>query len=176
MHLHRIHPARRLAAPVVFAAALAVGGAVQAGPAAPDLVITSFGLKSWGASCKPGAVVYNFQVTVKNQGTASWPVSQEPVVTITDIHPGVGDSWGVGSSVNYPLAPGQSTTILIQIPYYTAHPAHMWTAAPHPFKAMVNRDHAITESNYANNTAPAPVVWNGQRVIMMGAPVGCPKK
>jgi hypothetical protein len=177
MHHRRSKLALRAAVTAVLAsAALAAGVAAHAGPAAPDLVITAFGLKSWGSSCKPGAIVYTFQVTVKNQGTGTWPVSQEPAVTVSDLHPGVGDSWGVGASVNSPLAPGHSATLLIQVPYYSAHPSHMWTAAPHPFQATVNRNHAIVESNYANNIAPAPAVWNGQRVIMMGAPAGCPKK
>src|SRR5580704_17894458 len=63
-------------------AGLALGPAAMAQPmqqpgpgghkGLPDLVITQFGLSSWGKECRPGLVVFNFTMTVKNQGDATW--------------------------------------------------------------------------------------------------------
>ena len=166
---------RALLSGAVAAAALAAGGVSQAGPPQPDLVITQFGLKSWGG-CTPAKPVFTFQVTVRNQGKASWSATgPEATVLVSDLHPGVGQNWGSGVGFA-PLAPGQSTTISVPISYYSGNPSHMWKAAPHPFQAVVNSNHAIVESNYANNVAPGPATWNGQKVIMVGDPTGCPKK
>ncbi len=139
----------------------------------PDLVITAFGLKSWGA-CAPGKAVFTFSVTVKNQGNASWSGSVEPPVVVKDMHPGVLDAWGTGVGIAPPLKPGESKTILVPISYYSGNPKHMTANAPHPFQAVVNSNHIVDESDFTNNAGPGPATWNGIKVIMVGAPQGCP--
>jgi hypothetical protein len=139
----------------------------------PDLVITSFGLKSWG-TCAPGKTVFTFSVTVKNQGPASWTAGIEPVVVVKDMHPGVLDAWGTGIGIEPPIKPGESKTILVPISYYSGNPKHMTANAPHPFQAFVNSNHKVKESNYNNNAGPGPATWKGIKVIMVGAPQGCP--
>jgi hypothetical protein len=51
----------------------------------------------------------------------------------------------------------------------------MTLGQPHPFQATVNPNHVVQESNYTNNAGPGPAVWNGIRVIMVGAPEACKK-
>lgn len=146
----------------------------------PDLVITAFGLTSWG-TCAPGNTVFTFSVTVKNKGNASWSSGgQEPAVVVKDMHPGVLDAWGVGIGIDPPLQPGKSKTLVVAIPYYDADPTHMTAHAPHPFQAVVNPKHpgggySVVESNYANNAGPGPALWKGIRVIQVAGPKGCPQ-
>ena len=140
----------------------------------PDLVISSFGLSHWGV-CAPGKTVMTFQVTVKNQGAGAM-ASTDVVVWVHDLKTSPAQDWGTGQSEYYSLAPGQSHTYSVNIQYYgLGSPSFMTTGAPHPFQAVVNPKHLVTESNYANNLSPGPAVWNGQKVIMVGAPKGCPK-
>jgi hypothetical protein len=155
---------------------------VMAAGSKPDLVITHFGLKSWG-TCSTGQTVFTFSVTVKNQGNGTWPTSQNPALLVKDLHFGipVPDGWSVGIGLNPPLKPGESKTILVPISYYDADPAHMTTQAPHPFMAIVNRKkvdgtYVVEESNYANNAGPGPADWKGTKVILVDGPKGCAKK
>ncbi len=154
---------------------LLLGSVLFANPAQatpkPDLVITSFGLKSWGV-CAPGKTVFTFSVVVKNQGQASWSGSVEPPVVVKDLHPGVLDAWGTGIGIAPPLKPGESKKILVPISYYSGNPKHMAANAPHPFQAVVNSNHLVDESNFTNNASPGPATWNGIKVIMIGVPPG----
>ncbi len=146
----------------------AAGGGERAGK--PDLVITSFGLSSWG-SCQPGQTVFTFSVGVKNQGNASWS-GANPAVVVGDMHLPNPDDWGTGVGID-PLAPGETRQISVPIGYDAANPAHMTANAPHPFHATVNRNHVLVESDYANNEGPGPATWNGLKVVEVGAPEAC---
>src|SRR6266853_401443 len=126
--------------------------AVALSPAQPDLVITSFGLKSWG-TCAPNQTVFTFEVVVKNAGGATWS-SGEPAVVVKDMHPGVLDAWGTGLGIDPPLKPGESRMLSVPVSYYSANPSHMTSAAPHPFRASVNDNHVVLESNFSNNAGP----------------------
>lgn len=138
----------------------------------PDLVITSFGLVSWG-TCAPRETVFTFGVSVKNQGRASWS-GVEPAVFVTDIHPGLSAKWGASVNIHPPLKEGETKQILIPIPYYSANPRHMTTKVPHPFQATVNTNRVLNESNYKNNAGPGTVDWHGIKVIMV-TPSNCQK-
>jgi hypothetical protein len=138
----------------------------------PDLVITSFGLKSWGV-CAPGKPAFTFQVVVKNQGTAAL-AGQEVVVWVHDLKSPPFNAWDVGVGEVVTLKPGESHAFTAPISYYSYNPSFMTSGAPHPFQAVVNPKHTIAESNYANNDGPGPAVWSGQHVIMVAAPKGCP--
>ena len=158
-------------------AGLALGPAVTAQPmrqpgpgghkGVPDLVITQFGLSSWG-KCAPKEVLFNLSMTVKNQGSASWTGSSN--VFARDLkYPG----WFT-SVVLAPIAPGASRTVNVPVFYYPNNPAIMTTGAPHPFQATVNdAPHLPTESNYANNAGPGPATYMGKKVIMVDPPKGC---
>jgi hypothetical protein len=137
----------------------------------PDLVITDFGLTSWGG-CTSGQTVFTFGVGVKNQGNASWS-GVEPAVLVRDLHPGVLDAWGTGVGIDPPLAPGETRHLQVPIGYYFGNPGHMG-ALGHPFQATVNANHIVHEGNYTNNAGPGPAVWNGIRVIMV-FPEACKK-
>lgn len=141
-------------------------------PGKADLVITSFGLKSWG-KCAPNQTVFTFDVVVKNQGGASW-VGIEPAVVVKDMHPGVLDAWGTGVGIDPPLKPGESRALSIPVSFYSANPSHMTSAAPHPFRATVNDNHIVDESNFTNDAGPGTTTWNGMKVIQVDKPKGCP--
>lgn len=131
----------------------------------PDLVVTEFGMKKWGA-CKAQSAVYTFQVTVKNQGTAPSPSSaslgkKALVQAMASDYPG----WGNGAMLNA-LAPGASQTVDIPVYYLQADPGFMVTHAPHPFNAIADPLGLVSESNEGNNT---------KGPINMGAPKDCPK-
>ncbi len=148
------------------------GAASPLPPPMPDLVITSFGLASWGP-CAPGQTVFTFDVTVKNQGTASWS-GAEPALVVKDLHVGVGDAWGTGIGIDPPLRPGEVKRLQVPIRYYSGNPSHMGRNCPHPFQAVVNPNHVVAESNFANNAGPGPAVWQGLKVIMV-CPDACKK-
>jgi len=147
--------------------------ATAAGAAKPDLVITSFGLEKWG-TCAPGQMVYRFSVGVKNQGAATWPAGKQPAVVVKDMHLPNPDDFGTGVGINPPLNPGETRNVPVDVTYYAANPAHMTSGAPHPFRASVNDNKAVDESDYGNNAGPGPSTWNGMKVIEMGAPQNCP--
>jgi hypothetical protein len=131
----------------------------------PDLVVTEFGMKKWGA-CKAQSAVYTFQVTVKNQGSAPSPSSaslgnKALVQAMASDYPG----WGNGAMLNA-LAPGASQTVDIPVYYLQADPGFMVTHAPHPFNAIADPLGLVNESNEGNNT---------KGPINMGAPKDCPK-
>ncbi|HEY6420048.1 MAG TPA: hypothetical protein VIX59_13680 [Candidatus Binataceae bacterium] len=156
-------------------AIIALGFAGQA-PAGlkPNLVITKFGLKSWG-TCAPGKTVFTFLVTVKNEGQVSWPENLQPTLLVRDLHPGVLDAWGNGYGISPPLAPGESTTIVVEMGYYTKNPKHMTADAPHPFQAQIGPTSYDTSNTFTVHAGPGPALWHGKKVIMVGAPKGCPK-
>ncbi len=154
-------------------AALSIAGQAVAGPK-PNLVITKFGLKSWGV-CAPGKTVFTFVAAVKNEGPVSWPPNLQPVLLVRDLHPGVLDNWGTGIGINPPLAPGKSTTIVVDMGYYAAIPTHMTADAPHPFQSSVGPSASDQSGTFTLHPGPGPAVWHGKKVIMVGAPKGCPK-
>ena len=137
----------------------------------PDLIITAFGFTGpvAGANvplCQPHVAVYNFQVTVKNQGTAPSPSSaslgnKALVQAMAQDYPG----WGNGVFLNA-LAPGASQTVSIPVYYLMADPGFMVSHAPHPFMAIADPLGLVPESNEANNKSGP---------INRGAPAGCPK-
>jgi hypothetical protein len=143
------------------------------GVAKPDLVITEFGMYKWG-TCAPGQMIYHFLVSVKNQGTGTWAPGKEPAVTVKDMHLANPGDWGAGVGIAPPLKPGEMRTIPVDVMYFAADPGHMTSAAPHPFRAMVNENKAVDESNFGNNAGTGAVTWNGMQVIQMGAPENCP--
>jgi hypothetical protein len=150
--------------------------AATAASGKPDLVITSFGLSSWGSSCANGQTLFTFSVGVKNQGTGTWPAGpNRPAVVVADMHLPNPDDFGTGVAIDPPLAPGETRNLSIAVLYYSANPAHIEAGAPHPFHATVNRNHVIAESDFSNNDGPGPAVWNGMKVIQVGVPPACGK-
>jgi len=116
----------------------------------PDLIIRSFGLKEWG-KCAPDNVIFTFQVTVANIGTAASPaIPRKAMVQALDQH---GNGWGNG--VELPaIPPGGSHTVLIPVYYLKGDPDHITNAAPHPFKAIVDPLRLVDELNEDNNESP----------------------
>jgi hypothetical protein len=168
-----------LAAAASLAALSSLSVPAQAGPPPgpphklPDLVISSFGLSSWG-TCAPGKTVFSFAVTVKNIGAGAMP-SSEPVVWVHDLKTPPSQDWGTGVGETYTLAPGAMHTYTVNITYYAANPGFMTSGAPHPFQAVVNSNHSVPESNFNNDDGPGPAMYQGHHVIMVAAPKGCPK-
>src|SRR6266542_1660799 len=105
----------------------------------PDLVVTGFGFKGpveGQGQCKPQTAVYNFEVTVKNQGTAASPASTDvgskALVQVMAMDKPI---WANGEFLNA-LAPGASQTVNVAIYYLETDPAFMVNNAPHPFVAI----------------------------------------
>lgn len=167
---------KRAAFAFALAAALAASAAFAAPPPGqPDLVITSFGLASWGTKCSAGETMFTFSVGVKNQGTATWAGPDRPSVTVGDMHLPNPDDWGTGVAIDPPIKPGETRQIQVPVKYYAGNPTHMLTGGPHPYHAKVNRDKKIPESDFTNNDGPGPATWNGMKVIQVGAPSACQK-
>jgi hypothetical protein len=164
-----------LALVLVFAAARPAAAQNQKPVPKPDLVLTSFGLASWGTSCQAGQTLFTFSVGVKNQGNASWTGPDRPVVVVADMHLPNPDTFGTGMAVDPPLAPGQTRQMSIPVLFDASNPGHLKSGAPHPFQATVNRDHKIAESDFSNNAGPGPAVWKGLKVIQVGVPEACLK-
>lgn len=143
------------------------GGGTTGGEKKPDLVITTFGLKSWGV-CQPLHPVFTFEVTVKNQGTAASPSSaslgNKALVNVMADDKAV---WGGGAALPA-LAPLASQTVDIPVNYLESDPGFMVSGAPHPFRATVDLANLVDESNNANNEAA--------NVIKVGAPEACVKQ
>jgi len=116
-------------------------------PSKPDLVIRSFGLKEWG-KCEPNHVIFTFQVTVANIGTAASPtIVDRALVQAMDQH---GNGWGNGVMLNA-IPPGGSQTVLIPVYYLKGDPGHITGAAPHPFKAIADPLKLVDELREDNN-------------------------
>jgi hypothetical protein len=136
----------------------------RAGPkkTPPNLVVLSISLKSTG-TCKPGSIVYTYNAMVKNTGQTpySGPAGTAAAVVLVDTHlaqlPGGGWVGGTAQHVG-PIAPGATTTLAVEIPYYAATPSHMTAYATHPFISM-----AWNNNNYAQSGPGASVA----------APTGC---
>jgi hypothetical protein len=143
------------------------GGGTTGGEKKPDLIITTFGLKSWGV-CEPLHPVFTFEVTVKNQGTVASPSSaslgnKALVNAMADDKAG----WGGGAPLPK-LAPGASQTVDVPVNYLGPDPGFMVSGAPHTFRATVDLANLVDESNNTNNEAP--------NVIKVGAPEACVKQ
>ena len=135
----------------------------------PDLVVTAFSFKGpiqGRGTCQPHTAVYNFSVTVKNQGTAPSPSSaslgnKALVQAMAQDKAG----WGNGVFLNA-LAPGASQTVAIPVYYLMDEPTFMTCKAPHPFMAIADPLGLVDELNEANNK---------KGPLNMGAPANCPK-
>lgn len=113
----------------------------------PDLVIRSFGLKSWG-KCAPKHVIFTFQVTVANIGNAPSPaIRDKALVQAVDQH---GNGWGNGVMLGA-IPPGGSQTVLIPVYYLMDDPGHITGASPHPFKAIADPLKLVDELKEDNN-------------------------
>lgn len=134
----------------------------------PDLIVTTFGFTGpvqGQGQCRPQTAVYNFQVTVKNQGTATSPSSaalgnKALVQAMAQDKAG----WGNGAMLNA-LAPGASQTVNIPVYYLMSDPTFMWLHAPHPFMAIADPLGLVNESDESNNK---------KGPINMGVPANCP--
>lgn len=116
----------------------------------PDLVIRSFGLKEWG-KCEPKHVLFTFQVTVANIGTAPSPaIPDKALVQAMDQH---GNGWGNGVPLGA-IPPGGSQTVMIPVYYLMDDPGHITGAAPHPFKAIADPLKLVDELREDNNESP----------------------
>lgn len=116
-------------------------------PKKPDLVIRSFGLKQWG-KCQPNSMIFTFQVTVANIGTAVSPkITDKALVQAMDQH---GNGWGNGVMLNA-IPPGGSQTVLIPVYYLKNDPGHITGAAPHPFRAIADPLKLVDELREDNN-------------------------
>jgi hypothetical protein len=139
----------------------------------PDLVVTQFGFTgpvpttaANTALCQPHTAVYNFQVTVKNQGSAASPSSASlGNKALVQVMAQDKAGWGNGVYLNS-LAPGASQTVNVPVYYLISDPAFMVSGAPHPFMAIADPLGLVNESDEANNK---------KGPINMGAPAGCPK-
>lgn len=129
---------------------------VQCGAAAqnkPDLVIRSFGLKEWG-KCEPNNVIFTFQVTVGNIGTAASPaIPGKALVQAMDQH---GNGWGNGAMLPA-IPPGGNHTVNIPVYYLNSDPDHITGAAPHPFKAIADPLNLIDELREDNNDSSGAI-------------------
>ena len=150
--------------------------AAQAGPnpgggraRLPDLVITQFGLASWG-KCVDRQPAFTFTVTVKNQGAASW--TGDSKVYVRDLKHA---NWFTVVELA-PIAAGATRTVNVPIDY-SADPQIMVPGQAHPFQATVNEaPHMPVESDYANNAGPGPATYEGKEVIMVTLPKDCTLK
>jgi len=116
-------------------------------PRKPDLVIRSFGLKEWG-KCEPNHVIFTFQVTVANIGSAPSPaVPGKAMVQAMDQH---GNGWGNGVVLNA-IPPGGHQTVVIPVYYLKNDPGHITGAAPHPFRAIADPLKLVDELREDNN-------------------------
>jgi len=116
-------------------------------PRKPDLVIRSFGLKEWG-KCEPNHVIFTFQVTVANIGSAPSPaVPGKAMVQAMDQH---GNGWGNGVVLNA-IPPGGHQTVVIPVYYLKNDPGHITGAAPHPFRAIADPLKFVDELREDNN-------------------------
>ncbi len=116
-------------------------------PKKPDLVIRSFGLKEWG-KCEPNHVIFTFQVTVANIGTAASPaIPGKALVQAMDQH---GNGWGNGVPLNA-IPPGGQQTVVIPVYYLRDDPGHITGAAPHPFRAIADPLKLVDELREDNN-------------------------
>lgn len=145
-------------------AAGSLGGArvAAAKNPSPYVVVTGAALESTGA-CTPGqAALFTYRLTLKNTGTA-------PHVPMKN---GVGGGTAMMCETPYPLRwcgkqvgltpalqPGQSTTVLVRIPYDAGDPPHMWAIQSHPFLTFVTLPNDVNGSPNANGpvvSVPAP--------------------
>jgi hypothetical protein len=131
------------------------GGAhlAQAKNTAPYVVVTGAQLVSTGA-CSPGqTALFTYRLTLKNTGNA-------PHVPMKN---GVGGGTAMMCEKPYPLQwcgkqdgltpalqPGQSTTVLVRIPYDAGDPPHMIAVQNHPFLTFVTLPNDVNGSPNAN--------------------------
>jgi hypothetical protein len=120
---------------------------IMGGAGKPDLMIEKFSFKGWG-KCEPNSPIFTFEVTVANIGTAASPaILDKPLVQVMDLH---GTGWGNAVGLNS-IPPGGKQTVVIPVYYLNEDPAHMTKAVPHPFRAVVDPQHLVDESNENNN-------------------------
>ena len=120
---------------------------ITGGMGKPDLIIEKFSFKGWG-KCEAGSPIFTFEVTVANIGTTASPVIQDkPLDQVTDLH---GTGWGNAVGLNS-IPPGGKQTVVIPVYYLNEDPGHMTKVVPHPFRAVVDPQHLIDESNENNN-------------------------
>ncbi len=113
----------------------------------PDLMIEKLAFKGWG-KCEPNTPIFTFEVTIRNIGTAASPaMPDKSVVHVMDLH---GNNWGNSAGLNAIPAGGEQT-VVIPVYYFSEDPAHMTKVVPHPFRAVVDPQHLIDESNESNN-------------------------
>ncbi|HPD57928.1 MAG TPA: CARDB domain-containing protein [Smithellaceae bacterium] len=113
----------------------------------PDLVIRSFGLSDWG-KCEPNNVIFSFQVTIANIGSAASPsLPGKALVQAMDQH---GNGWGNGVPLPA-IPPGGTHTATIPVYYLKGDPDHITGAAPHPFKAIADPLNLVDEQREDNN-------------------------
>lgn len=112
-----------------------------------DLIIQHWGLKRWG-SCTPGSPIFVASVTVKNIGTATVPaIPGKALVQV--MH--TGTNWGNGAIVAGSIPAGHSRTVEIPVYYLKSNPGFMTANAPHPFRAIADPLHLVSETNEGNN-------------------------
>ena len=107
--------------------------------------------------------IFTFEVTVNNIGAAASPaMPDKPVVHVMDLH---GNNWGNSAGLNA-IPPGGEQTVVIPVYYFSEDPAHMTKVVPHPFRAVVDPQHLIDESNESNNKSD---------IIYLDPSLICPK-
>ena len=120
---------------------------ITGGIGKPDLIIEKYSFKGWG-KCETGSPIFTFEVTVANIGTTASPAIQgKPLVQVMDLH---GTGWGNAVGLNS-IPPGGKQTVVIPVYYLNEDPAHMTKVVPHPFRAVVDPQHLVDESNENNN-------------------------
>ncbi len=93
-------------------------------------------------------MIFTFQVTVANIGTAASPkITDKALVQAMDQH---GNGWGNGVMLNA-IPPGRRQTVLIPVYYLKGDPGHITGAAPHPFRAIADPLKLVDELREDNN-------------------------
>ncbi len=139
---------------------------IMGGAGKPDLIIEKFSFKGWG-KCELNSPIFTFEVTVSNIGSIASPAQNKAVVQVVDLH---GTGWGNTVGLNA-IPPGGKQTVVIPVYYLNEDPAHMTKVVPHPFRAVVNPQHLIDESNENNNKSdiiyldPTLVCFKGSGII-----------
>jgi len=147
------------AASALFAAHLAA-----AGPA-PYVRVTGAALVTSGP-CTPGqTALFTYRLTLKNTGNAPHVPMKNGVAggTAMMCEAPYPLQWcGKQAGLTPTLQPGQSTSVIVRIPYYAGDPPHMTVVQNHPFLTFVTLPNDVNGAPNANGP-----------VVNVPAPKGC---
>lgn len=142
--------------------AVGLGGAADAAPARPNLVVSAV---KWGPLTPVGGQQVRFTALVTNKGTAATPAG-----TITGVAfevDGVKRTWSDTTTVS--VQPGATLTLTAN---YGPTGSATWTATsgPHTLRAVVDDVNRIPESREDDNTLSAGLPVASGLSVRMGGP------